>query len=82
MGGVQSQGRPRYSLFLGRREEWRGGGGGGAGGEETSDSSDEFCLVELKFFGGVEAAGVGEGGGEVVGGFGEVGGGEGGRRWG
>ena len=57
---------------------WGGGRSGGGrgrrgGGEETSDSSDEFRLVELKFFGGVEAAGVGEGGGEVVGGFGEVG---------
>ena len=71
MGGVQSQGCPRYSLFLGRREGWRGRGRRG-GGEETSDSSDEFCLVELEFFGGVEAAGVSEGGGEVVGGFGEV----------
>ena len=28
----------------------------------------------MEFFGGVEAAGVGEGGGEVVGGFGEMGG--------
>ena len=56
---------------------WGGGRSGGGrgrrgGGEETSDSSDEFCLVELEFFGRVEAAGVGEGGGEVVGGFGEV----------
>ena len=58
---------------------WRGGRSGGGrgrrgGGEKTSDSSNEFCLVELEFFGGVEAAGVSEGGGEVVGGFGEVGG--------
>ena len=32
VGGVQSQGRPRYSLFLGRREEWRGEGEEGRGG--------------------------------------------------
>ena len=73
MGGVQSQGRPKYSLFLGGGRS-RGGRRRGGGREETSDSSDKFCLVELEFFGGVEAAGVGEGGGEVVGGFGEVGG--------
>ena len=60
--------------FGGRGVCLLGGRGRRGGGEETSDSSDEFCLVELKFFGGVEAAGVGEGGGEVVGGFGEVGG--------
>ena len=36
-----------------------GGWGPGGWGEEASDSSNEFCLVELEFFGGVEAAGVG-----------------------
>ena len=73
MGGFQSQGCLKHNLFLGRREEWRGEEEGGRG-EETCDGSDKFCLVELEFFGGVDAAGVGEGGGEVVGGFGEVGG--------
>ena len=32
MGGVQSQGSLRYSLFPGRREEWRGEGEEGRGG--------------------------------------------------
>ena len=43
----------------------------GERGEEASDGGDKFCFVELKFFGGVEAGRVGEGGGEVVGSFGE-----------
>ena len=57
---------------------WRGrgsgGGEGGGGEEETGDGSNKFCLVELEFFGGVGAAGIGEGGGEGVCGFGEMGG--------
>ena len=48
------------------------GGLGGGDFEETSDGSHKFCLVEMEFFEGVEAAGIGEGGGEVVCSFGEM----------
>ena len=72
-------GCPRYSLFLGRREGWRGGGGGGAGEKKPVIVAMSFALLSWNSLGGVEAAGVSEGGGEVVGGFGEVKGGEGGR---
>ena len=41
------------------------------GEEEAGDGGDKFCFVELEFFGGVEAAWVSEGDGEVVGSFGE-----------
>ena len=35
--------------------------------EEASDGGEKFCFVQIEFFGDVEAGGVGEGGGEVVG---------------
>ena len=72
----QNLGCLKHNLSLERKGGWRGERGG-SGGEEASDCSDEFCFVELEFFGGVEAARVGEGGGELVGSFGEGGEGRG-----